>query len=94
MSWKLHDEFIDPEQGRHVVIYKNSDTGAEHHLINLLHLDSCPHCGRPNEADASEPVDFHKVKTDTLQSLQEHHRKVAAYREQHPQARLGKAPKK
>lgn len=94
MSWKIHDEFIDSEQGRHVVIFKNADTGAEHHLIHHFHMDACPHCGRPNEKHETEPIDFHKVKADTLQSLQDHHRKVAAYREKHPQVRLGAAPKK
>ena len=81
MAWILKDEFIDLAQARHVVIFHNPDTGAEHHLVNAFGLPSCPHCGH---VKAAVGVDFHKVKADTLTALNEHHQQVMRYREQHP----------
>lgn len=92
MSWAEHDEFIDLARGRHVVVYRNKDTGQEHHLVNLIHLDSCPHCGAIKQG--AEPADFAKLKADTLAQLRAHHKILLQYREKHPYARLGTEPKK
>ena len=88
--WKQHDEFIDLAQARHVVIYKNSDTGAEHHLIHHFNLDACPTCGRTNP---THPVDFHAEKEKKLAELNAHHRSLLDYRSKHPHVRLGNQPK-
>jgi len=93
MSWKIHDEWIDLAQSRHVVIYKNSDTGAEHHLVHDFKIGSCPHCGRMNGEYAGGPVDFAAAKHDTLKQLHAHHAQVMQYRELHPHVRLGNGPK-
>jgi hypothetical protein len=93
MAWRIHDEFIDLPQGRHVVVFHNPDTGAEHQLIHQFHLDVCPHCGHPNVTEEGEPIDFHQIKADTLEALNEHHQKSMAYREKHPHVRLGSEPK-
>jgi hypothetical protein len=90
MSWTIHDEFIDLSQARHVVVFKNRDTGTEHHLINLFGLKACPTCGT---VKASEPVDFEKLKSDTLATLNAHHRTMLQYREKHSRVRLGTEPK-
>lgn len=84
MTWKIKDEFIDVAQGRHVVIFHNPDTGAEHHLINLFGLDACPTCGHTMATFHGHSADFHKLKADKLNELNDHHKKVAAYLEKHP----------
>jgi hypothetical protein len=91
MSWTIYDEFIDLARARHVVIYRNADTGAEHQLSQEFNLPSCPHCGMLQ--GGTEPVDFLKLKADTLTALHVHHRTLLNYREKHPNVRLGDAPK-
>ena len=93
MSWKIHDEWLDLAASRHVVIFRNSDTGAEHHLIHEFKLSACPHCGRPSSTEETALADFRKMRDDTLFALQAHHRKVMRYQEQHKNARLGNGPK-
>ena len=50
--------------------------------------------GQETDEDELLPdIDFHQIKADTLQQLNEHHSKVSTYRGQHPKARLGSGPK-
>jgi hypothetical protein len=91
MGWAVQDEFIDLAKSRHVVVYRNSDTLAVHHLINEFRLNACPHCGVPTGQAPS--VDFAQVKSQTLAALEVHHRSVMAYKEKNPRVRLGSAPK-
>ena len=90
MSWQQHDEFVDLAQSRHVVVFKNRDTGEQHHLMNFFSLTKCPTCGN---VQPGTPADFDKAKADTLAALNAHHRQSLAYREQHKNVRLGTAPK-
>lgn len=92
MSWKEHDEWIDLVRGRHTVLYRNSDTGAVHHLIYDFHLPACPHCGAVKVATA-EPVDFHTVKANTLATLNAHHQRMLKHKENHSRVRTGSGPK-
>lgn len=82
MAWKEHDEFMDLPQSRHVVIYRNSDTGAEHQLIHQFGVDACHHCGHVKAKDG-ESIDFHQHKADTLTALNDHHKKVMQYVSKH-----------
>ncbi len=93
MSWKLKDEWIDLAQARHVAIFHNPDTSAEHHLIHEFKLDACPHCGVTKVNEKQEAIDFHEIKTATLKALNAHHRSLMAYRELHPNVRLASGPK-
>ena len=86
MSWRITDEHIDLARCRHVVIFKNHDTGGEHHLVYEFKLNACAHCGRPQDQIAA--VDFDKVKADTLESLNAHHNQVMEYRAKHPRVRV------
>lgn len=88
--WKVKDEFIDLAQARHVVIFHNQDTGAEHHLIHHFNVNACPTCGHVKQN--TEGTDFQKVKVDTLLSLNDHHKRLMQYREKHPHVRLGNGP--
>lgn len=88
MSWKLHDEAIDLVQGQHTVIFKNSDTGMEHHVINIIGIAACPTCGRVQQNSMMPAEDFQKLKDDTLTALNAHHKAMLAYRAQHSRARL------
>jgi glutaredoxin len=92
MSWNVKDEFLDLARGRHVVIFHNSDTKAEHHLIHEFNLSACPHCGDVKQAAA--PIDFAKLKAETHEKLSAHHRSVMQYRSAHPQVELRSGPKK
>ena len=92
MSWALHDEWIDLAESRHVAIFRNRDTEAEHHLIHAFNLSACPTCGDPKET--AKPVDFHAKKAEILETLNAHHRQVLQYGELHPQVRRGSGPKK
>jgi hypothetical protein len=91
MSWKPKDEFIDLAQARHVVIFHNPDTGAEHHLIHHFALNACATCGHVKEQ--AETIDFQQVKVDTLAALNDHHKKLMQYREKHPHVELRSQPK-
>ncbi len=91
MSWKVKDEYLDLAQARHVVVFHNQDTGAEHHLLHEFSLPACPHCGVV-QAQPGQLLDFEKVKADTLAKLHAHHRAVMNYREKHLRVRLGSAP--
>jgi hypothetical protein len=83
MSWSLKEEFIDAEHGRHVAIFRNRDTGAEHHLVNLIHAHTCPTCGHVKDRDGT--VDFEKCKADELERLNADHKKhVAPYLAKYP----------
>jgi len=91
MAWLIKDEWLDLAQARHVVIFHNPDTKAEHHLIHHFNLKACPTCGQANEQPA--PVDFEKLKADTLASLKAHHQTVMQYRNKFSHVRLGNGPK-
>lgn len=91
MAWTIHDEFIDLARSRHTVVFRNSDTGAMHHLIHEFQLNACPHCGVPT--GQAPGVDFAQVKAQTHAALEAHHKSVMAYKEQHRLVRLGNAPK-
>lgn len=84
MAWTIHSEVIDLAQGRHTVKFRNSDTGAEHQLINLFGIDACPTCGHTMTTHQGHAIDFHKIKESKLKELNDHHRKTMAYREKHP----------
>lgn len=90
MSWRIKDEFLDLARARHVVIFHNPDSGAEHHLVHEFKLAACPHCGVSKTDAAGDPLDFQKIKVDTLAALQAHHKSVLQYREKHPNVRLAK----
>jgi hypothetical protein len=83
MSWQQTDEFIDLERARHVVIYKNRDTGAEHQLIHEFMVQACPHCGSI-DSQGLKLLDMEEKKTKTLASLNAHHKAVMAYRAKYP----------
>lgn len=89
MGWQLKDEFLDLAQARHVVVYVNTDTKAEHHIVHDFRLDACPHCGRPNVGADNSLVDIETIKAETLNALQDHHRALMNYRAKHPNVRLG-----
>lgn len=91
MSWHIHDEFIDLKQARHVVVFRNRDTGAEHQLIHLFGLNACPACGA---VKPSVPVDFEQHKAKILSDLNAHHKTVLQYKELHAHVRAGTEPKK
>lgn len=90
MSWRIKDEWIDHAQARHYVVFHNSDTKQEHHLINYFGLKSCPTCGAPS---AQVQVDFEKIKASTLFSLQTAHRQALQYHEKFRGVRSGNGPK-
>ena len=94
MTWKIHDEFIDLPRARHVAIFRNAQTGGEHHIVYEFGLKKCAHCGRPHEDLNGELLDFRKIKDDTLEALNEHHAKVTKYRERHPHVALRSTPLK
>jgi hypothetical protein len=94
MSWAIHDEFVDFGNFRHTVIFKNRDTGAEHHLIHEFKLHSCPHCGVVKTQPNGEPIDFALLKAETLAALQAHHKTVLQYGEKHVNIRRGSERKK
>jgi hypothetical protein len=93
MSYKIKDEFMDLAQGRHVVIFRNEDTGHEHQLINHINLHSCPTCGLPRPDATGAKIDFEQTKAETLATLNENHKQVAEYRGKHQRVRLGNTPK-
>lgn len=93
MSWRIKDEFISLAQARHVVIFHNPDTKAEHHLIHEFNVKACPHCGTPHHDANGELLDFEKLKAETLAALTAHHAKVMQYRAKHKHVRIGDAPK-
>lgn len=93
MAYRQEDEWIDLAQGKHVVVYRNADTGHEHHYINLFGVDACPTCGHGMMTQEGHALDFHQMKIDKLVELNDHHKKVSAYREKHPHVRLGTGPK-
>lgn len=93
MTWRIHDEFIDLSQSRHVVVFRNGDTGAEHQLIHEFHVEACAHCGHAKVDEQGEPIDFHQHKSDTLEALNAHHRKSLHYHAKHPHVRIGSGPK-
>lgn len=93
MSWSIKDQYIDLTRSRHVVVFHNRDTNAEHHLINEFKFPSCPHCGQVNYT-TQQPVDFNTVISNTLKQLNDHHRTVLQYKESFPQVRVGTEPKK
>jgi hypothetical protein len=92
MSWRIHDEFIDLAQARHVVIFRN-DVGAEHQLLHEFMLPSCPHCGEPKLGIVGTPLDFEKTKADTLAALNDHYRRVMNYREKHARVEVRSRPR-
>ena len=110
MAWKIKDEWIDLAQGKHVVIFHNTDIGAEHHLIHEFKLAACPHCGEvkptkepaprlvwdgePMMAAHHKPRDFAAIKQSTHDQLNAHHQQLMTYRAQHPHARIGSGTKK
>lgn len=91
MSWKIKEEYIDLAQSRHVVIFHNSDTKLEHHLVHHLSLGCCPACG--DVKSSNEPMDFARWKADTLAALNDHHRRVMKYKELHAGVELRSKPK-
>jgi hypothetical protein len=96
MAWQITDEYIDLIRSRHVVIFKNPEYGPEHpghHLIHDFRLNVCPHCGTPHQNAIGEPVDFEKVKTETLAALHAHHRVAMQKKEANPRVRIGTKPK-
>ena len=100
MSWEIKDEWIDLAAATHTVVFHNRDVMVskdgkqvpiEHHLVNYFNLPACPTCGNPQ---ATEHVDFEKLKAETHEKLHAHHKHVHGYREKHPQVRIGSGPKK
>lgn len=92
MSWGIHDQFIDLSKQRHTVVFRNRDTGMEHHVLYTLGIHSCPSCG--SVRGPHELVDFNKLIAEELVNLNAHHRMVAQHREKHPHVRFGTEPKK
>jgi hypothetical protein len=109
MAWQQKDEWLDPAAETHTVVFHNPDvlvpsvsaiTGRdvyprklvplEHHLIHHFGGDTCRLCGR---ATPAAPVDFEKVKQETLEALHAHHRAVMEKLEQNPTLRTGSGPK-
>ena len=78
---------------------------VEHHLIHHFAADACPHCGhvkerkpqmmaKPGGGEVEAPgIDFHQVKADTLDALNNHHQKLMQYRAKHPNVPLRSGPK-
>lgn len=92
MAWKIKDEWIDLRQSRHVVLFHNPDTGAEHQLIHEFNVPACPHCGHPHMIE-QKPVDFESIKAEVHAALHAHHRRSMEYHEKHKNVRLGTGPK-
>lgn len=81
---------------------------VEHHLIHDFASPACPHCGHIKErADligtdesggkakvVEAGTDFNKIKKETLDALNGHHRNLMDYKAKHPQVRLASGPKK
>lgn len=103
MAWKVKDEWIDIAQGKHTVVFHNPEVqvadgaggsmAAEHHLINHIGLDACPHCGVISPKDLVAPEEFKKIKAATLDQLNAAHHLRRQYAEKHG-VRIGSGPKK
>lgn len=91
MSWIEHDEYIDLAKCQHVVVYRNRDTKAEHHLVHSFHLLACPSCG--SVAADGQILDMNQKKTETLAALNSHYTKTLQYKEKHSRVRIGSEPK-
>ena len=110
MAWQQKDEWIDPAAATHTVVFHNPDvlvpmlsaiTGKEvyppkmapleHHLVHHFGGDRHTIIGL---ISPPTPVEFEKIKKETLEALHAHHRTVMQKLEQNPKLRVGTGPKR
>ncbi len=108
MAWQQKDEWIDPAAAKHTVVFHNPEvlvpavdpvTGREiltqlvpleHHLIHHFGGERHTIVGL---ISPPSPVEFDKMKQETLEALHAHHKTVTRKRDENPTLRVGRGPK-
>ena len=87
MSWRIKDEWVDPVECQHVVLFHNPDYGPDHPGHQLIHLFGPDH-------GPITITDMEKRKAEELAKLHAHARQLMDYSQKHQQIRRGRGPKK